>query len=112
MSEQRMMRNWDAEAKAKKALRERQAFEATAEYNEAWDPEANDLRMAVIYMGDGEVHEGFEFLHELSRSDLTDLCINDLSLCPIHLVDWAICFDDQPDDCSQVRAIFPDNHDT
>jgi len=34
------------------------------------------------------------------------------SLCPVHFVDWAICFDDEPEDCSQVRAIFPRSHDT
>jgi hypothetical protein len=34
------------------------------------------------------------------------------SLCPIHRVDWAICFDDEDPSCAQVRAIFPDGHDT
>jgi len=106
-----MIRDWAAEAEAKKALRVRQEFEASPEYQDHWDPEEIDLRMALINLDEGPI-EGFEFLHDLSRSDLTDLCINDLSLCPIHLVDWAICFDDQPDDCSQVRFIYPDNHDT
>lgn len=45
------------------------------------------------------------------RDRLTEYCRR-LSLCPIHFVDWAICFDDQPADCSQVRAIYPTSHDT
>lgn len=47
----------------------------------------------------------------LGRDHLTELAMSQ-SLCPIHFVDWAICFDDQPEDCSQVRAIFPNGHDT
>lgn len=43
--------------------------------------------------------------------EITRLCIAD-SLCPIHKVDWAICFDDEDEECSQVRAIFPHSHDT
>lgn len=34
------------------------------------------------------------------------------SLCPMHLIDWAICFDDENPDCSQIRAIFPHSYDT
>jgi hypothetical protein len=70
-----------------------------------------DLRMAVINMGYNEI-PGFEFLEDLARDDLTDLCIQRLSLCPIHRVDWAICFDDQPADCAQIRYIYPCSHDT
>jgi len=49
--------------------------------------------------------------YNLGKDHLTNIAMN-LSLCPIHFVDWAICFDDQPDDCSQIRFIFPKSHDT
>jgi hypothetical protein len=45
------------------------------------------------------------------RDELSKLAM-DHSLCPIHWVDWAICFDDEPEDCAQIRAIFPNGHDT
>lgn len=45
------------------------------------------------------------------RDMITDLAIR-LSLCPKHLIDWAICFDDQAAECSQIREIFPNSHDT
>lgn len=51
-----------------------------------------------------------ELLTNLDRESLTELALS-LSVCPIHLVDYAICFDDQPTDCSQVRLIHP-GHDT
>lgn len=43
--------------------------------------------------------------------DLSKLAMEH-SLCPIHFIDWAICFDDELEDCAQVRAIFPNHHDT
>ncbi len=49
--------------------------------------------------------------YNLGRDHLSNLAMS-LSLCPIHFVDWAICFDDQPAECSQVRFIFPKSHDT
>ena len=49
--------------------------------------------------------------YNLGRDTITELAMLQ-SLCPIHFVDWAICFDDEPEDCSQVRAIFPNSHDT
>lgn len=45
------------------------------------------------------------------RDKLTELAM-DLSLCPLHMIDWAICFDDQTPECSQIRQIFPNSHDT
>lgn len=35
----------------------------------------------------------------------------DHSLCPMHFIDYAICFDDDDDECATIRAYFPD-HDT
>lgn len=45
------------------------------------------------------------------RDCLTDLCIW-FSICPLHFHDWAICFDDDLDDCAQIRTIMPSRHDT
>lgn len=35
----------------------------------------------------------------------------DYSLCPLHRIDYAICFDDRDPDCAAIRDTFP-NHDT
>ena len=35
----------------------------------------------------------------------------DHSLCPMHMIDYAICFDDNDPTCALIRAIFP-SHDT
>jgi hypothetical protein len=40
------------------------------------------------------------------RENLTEFALQ-LSLCPIHLIDYAICFDDNNDECAQVRMIHP-----
>jgi hypothetical protein len=34
-----------------------------------------------------------------------------MSLCPLHLCDYAICFDDEDPECAQIREIHP-GHDT
>lgn len=44
------------------------------------------------------------------REELTRMCL-DLSLCPVHVRDYAICFDDSDPECDQVRGIHP-GHDT
>ena len=40
------------------------------------------------------------------RDKLSDVAMN-LSLCPLHMIDWAICFDDARATCYQIREIFP-----
>lgn len=45
------------------------------------------------------------------RGELSELAMA-MSLCPMHFCDWAACFDDETEECSQIRAIFPHNHDT
>lgn len=35
----------------------------------------------------------------------------DLSLCPLHMIDYAICFDDDDPECAAIRQCFP-SHDT
>lgn len=44
------------------------------------------------------------------RELLTELALG-LSLCPVHLRDYAICFDDEEPSCRKVRAIHP-QHDS
>lgn len=46
----------------------------------------------------------------LDRESLTALALS-LSLCPLHLIDYAICFDDDDDACRAIRIIHP-SHDT
>lgn len=50
------------------------------------------------------------FAYPWYRSECAQLAM-DLSLCPMHYNDWAGCFDDDPE-CAQIRAVFPDSHDT
>ena len=45
-----------------------------------------------------------------SRESLTKLALDD-SLCPLHFIDYAICFDDDDPDCAAIRMIHP-SHDT
>jgi hypothetical protein len=58
-----------------------------------------------------DLRRAHDVICSLTRDDLSNLLMSH-SLCPIHAVDWAICFDDEPEDCAQVRAIFPISHDT
>lgn len=51
------------------------------------------------------------FHHEYSKDNLSQLAMS-FSLCPMHFVDWAICFDDENPECEQIRTIFPHSHDT
>lgn len=83
-----------------------------------WDIEDDMLgRVAREYSKDGANEERFKLIQvfaglitQLDRESLTKLNLS-LSLCPIHFLDYAICFDDDNPECSQVRFIHP-NHDT
>lgn len=44
------------------------------------------------------------------RDDITKLAL-DNSLCPLHFTDYAICFDDDDDECAAIRIIHT-AHDT
>lgn len=46
----------------------------------------------------------------MQREPLTSLLLEH-SLCPLHRIDYAICFDDDDDECAAIRLIHPD-HDT
>jgi hypothetical protein len=45
------------------------------------------------------------------NTELTTAMMLDNSLCPMHAIDYAICFDDDDPECAQIRAIHP-SHDT
>lgn len=45
-----------------------------------------------------------------NRDELTDALLS-FSLCPLHAIDYAICFDDDDADCAMIRMIHP-SHDT
>jgi hypothetical protein len=47
---------------------------------------------------------------ETSRQRLSMMLL-DFSLCPLHAIDYAICFDDDNPECATIRALFP-SHDT
>lgn len=49
-------------------------------------------------------------LKALDREGLTTLALSQ-SLCPLHFVDYAICFDDLDPQCEAIRKVHPD-HDT
>lgn len=58
-----------------------------------------------------DLRRAFHSLVEIDTDELTMIAI-EYSLCPIHFCDWASCFDDDIEECAQVRAIFPHSHDT
>jgi hypothetical protein len=82
------------------------------------DPEYdvyNDIREAMIFQEEfPEMNEvqrwAMERIDKLETEEMTELALN-MSLCPIHFCDYAICFDDENPECVQVRAIHP-AHDT
>jgi hypothetical protein len=45
-----------------------------------------------------------------AREELTALLLSQ-SLCPLHRIDYAICFDDEDPECAAIRTIHP-SHDT
>lgn len=47
---------------------------------------------------------------EYARDELTELLLS-YSLCPLHAIDYAICFDDDDAECAPIRIIHP-SHDT
>jgi hypothetical protein len=44
------------------------------------------------------------------RETITEWALS-MSLCPVHFVDYAACFDDDDPECAQVRMVHP-SHDT
>ena len=59
-----------------------------------------------------DVLKEFEFWSDKYQAPeaLTETALS-LSLCPLHLIDYAICFDDQREACQAIREVHP-SHDT
>lgn len=90
------------------------------------DDDAFDLRMMIIdhrsfdtnatlfaanEIADTMHHDDMlDAIHSLDRESLTTLALHH-SLCPLHLIDYAICFDDADPECAAIRTIHP-THDT
>lgn len=84
-------------------------------------PDDDDMTMLTIrdllideFSIDGNSHEFSAILREclaaFDTETLTELRL-EYSLCPLHGIDYAICFDDDDPECAQIRAIHP-SHDT
>jgi len=79
---------------------------------------ANDIRSLLIDIDDDDMQSlnaadrtaAIALIESLDRDTLTELLL-DHSLCPLHAIDYAICFDDDDPTCAQIRAIHP-SHDT
>jgi hypothetical protein len=50
-------------------------------------------------------------LSPFHHDELSHLALQQ-SLCPMHFIDFAICFDDDDPTCSQIRTIYAHSHDT
>lgn len=78
--------------------------DATREYELQMRPTRGEFNRAVTLIR--------EMLDDKFRRDDLSHLLMQHSLCPMHFTDWAICFDDDDPECSQIRAIFPHGHDT
>lgn len=70
----------------------------------------DDARAYIVEMIFDQPLDVLIGLDATDRELLTTACLA-LSICPVHLVDYAICFDDDDDACRAVRMIHP-IHDT
>lgn len=63
------------------------------------DDDANDELCALLkrLLNSGD---------KTARTQLTELCLS-LELCPLHRVDYAICFDDDDEECRAIRLVHP-----
>lgn len=55
-----------------------------------------------------DLHRVREYIINLDRERLTQMLLDD-SLCPLHRIDYAICFDDEDEECASIRTIHPDH---
>lgn len=81
------------------------AFDA-ASFTEYYDAESDDDANAIA----DRIRPLLDEMRDNYRDAFSMLCL-DFSLCPMHTIDYAICFDDETPDCAAIRACFP-SHDT
>jgi hypothetical protein len=83
-------------------------------YDPESDPEGDrylEVRNAMIDPEDPDVgDEVRDLVVALDRETLSVFAL-ELSLCPLHLIDYAACFDDEDPECAAIRHCFP-SHDT
>lgn len=76
-------------------------------YPDAQGPEVLEIVRWLFALGlDG--YDGPDSNWNPYRQQLTEMALS-MSLCPMHLVDYAICFDDEDDECKVIREFFPDH---
>ena len=69
------------------------------------------IRIAMITNDDRPLPTDYATdLRLLARDERSALALA-LSLCPLHMIDYAICFDDDDAECAAIRSCFP-SHDT
>lgn len=69
---------------------------------------ADDLRPADL----DRMRDAIRYMitDSTQRESLTELLLES-SLCPLHRIDYAICFDDDDPECAAIRTIHP-SHDS
>lgn len=82
---------------------------AFMQWEDDTDPVWDTSEEAWPEVADGpEVLALVRFLYQSGwmRADLSMRALQ-LGLCPLHLIDYEICLDDDDPGCAQVRAVFP-----
>lgn len=69
-------------------------------------PHLADMRAALA-----AIDARLDYPYADTTRQTLSLLLLDFSLCPMHAIDYAICFDDDDADCAAIRALFP-SHDT
>ena len=83
--------------------------------NRNFDPEYDDIALIrsmlpIAHKLAETLETGERWEIDINREKLSEIALS-LSLCPMHLIDYAICFDDENAECAQLRTYFP-LHDT
>lgn len=74
------------------------------------DSDTDDSDIPDLHPDDANALRELLPIASTDRELLTTLLLDD-SLCPLHAIDYAICFDDNDPECAAIRAIHP-SHDT
>ena len=74
------------------------------------DPDAAGDDLDNLHPDDADRLRELLPIASTDRELLTRLLLDD-SLCPLHAIDYAICFDDDDPECAAIRDIHP-SHDT
>jgi hypothetical protein len=110
------MRDDDAMTNTKLAIA---MINTMLEHDDADDSNSMTMRNLLIDLNDNDAYDNpyatimRDCINALIDDDPHTLSMLrlDFSLCPMHAIDYAICFDDDDPDCAAIRNCFP-NHDT